>query len=275
MDEKLIKVCSVQLKLKQCKTWSSFFNYLRDEVFSKLESDVDLVVFPENINLCLLFAQDNDVDSYSTRSIFEKFIDGFLSLLDLSFLLKIQNIKFQKSIIVSVFQVFAKKYNVNIITGSFYELTNDGIFNTIYAINRFGEILGSSVKKDLVGIEKAFKIKSKAENKVINFDFAKVGLCICFDLNDKDYCSKFDCDILVAPSNGYRPIPNYPFDEKKETPQIEIAQDNNICVIRPYCAGWMFPLYFSGRTMIVDKIGKIYKTKSKDKTELLISNINI
>jgi predicted amidohydrolase len=123
-------------------------------------------------------------------------------------------------------------------------------------------------------LEKAFRIKSYNQNTVVEFDCAKVGLCICFDVNDKEFCSKFDCDILVAPSNGWRPFPGYPFDSKKETPQIQRAKENNYVVMRPYCAGWLGPLYFSGRTMIVDKDGDILsQSVTRNKTELVFATI--
>ena len=67
-----------------------------------------------------------------------------------------------------------------------------------------------------------------------------------------------------------------PFDPKIETPQIERAKENNFAIIRPYCAGWLGPFYFAGRSMIVDKMGNIIsKSKTRNQTELLISDINI
>lgn len=270
-----VKLCAVQLNLKNCSSYNSFLKYIEFEVFSKTEIS-DLYVFPENINLSLLFAKDQNIESSSVRTFYETLVDKFLSILDLSFVIKYQKLDDQKSIILDTFKYLAKKYNCNIITGSFYEKRIDGVYNVIYAIDRNGNIIDSACKKDLVGIEKGLKIKSKAENKVVNFDFAKVGLSICFDLNDKEYCSKYKCDILVAPSNGFRPFPGYPFDRSKETPQIQRAQENDYIVIRPYCAGWLGPLYFSGRSMIVDKNGDILaESKSRNDTELLITRVII
>jgi predicted amidohydrolase len=264
-----VKICAAQLNLKKCSSNESFYNYLNNEVFRNISNDTDLIVFPENINLSLLFVKRPKL-SLSFKTIFETIFDKFISAINLSFLLKNEDLEYQKEIILNAFSKLAKKYNVNIITGSFYEKTKDGIYNIIYAIDRNGNIIDKAVKKDLVGFEKALKMKSKAENKVVNFDFAKVGMCICFDLNDPKYIEKFNCEILVAPSNGYRPFPGYPFDYKKETPQIQRAQENNFCIIRPYCAGWLGPLYFQGHTMIVDKFGNVIgKAKSKDKTELV------
>lgn len=268
-----MKIYAAQLNLKNCKTKESFEKYLEEEVFSKVDK-ADLIVFPENINLCLLFVK-KPIFSLSVKTTFETIFNKILSIIDLTSILKTQNLEYQKEIILSSFSNLAKKYNVNVTSGSFYDKQEDGVYNVIYAIDRSGEILSHAKKKALVGLEKAFRMKSKAENTSVQFDFAKVGLCICFDLNDKDYINKYDCEILVAPSNGYRPFPGYPFDYKKETPQIQRAQENNFCIIRPYCAGWLGPLYFQGHTMIVDKFGNVIgKAKSKDKTELVFNIIS-
>ena len=268
-----MNICAVQLNLKNCFNLKQFIRFIELELNDQVK-EKDLLVFPENINFCLLFAKRNDLASLSFRSFYEILVDNFLSILNLSFVFKYQKLEDQKNIILETFRYLAKKYNCNIVTGSFYEQKSDGIYNVIYAIDRNGNILDSACKKDLVGLEKGLRIKSKAENKVVQFDFAKVGLSVCFDLNDKEYCSKYNCDILVAPSNGYRPFPGYPFDKNKETPQIQRAKENNYCVVRPYCAGWLGPLYFSGRSMIVDKNGDILaESKSRNNTELLIASV--
>lgn len=271
-QEDLHKICAVQTKLKICNNEKQFYEYI-NSLLANLLNNVDLICFPENLNLCLLFAKP-DINSKSFRSFYENLVDKILSFLNLSFLLNVQDLHTQKNIVLSVFQKIAKEYNTNIITGSFYEQKPDGIYNVIYAIDRNGNILDSACKKDLVGLEKGLRIKSKDENKVVKFDFAKVGLSVCFDLNDKEYCAKYDCDILVAPSNGYRPFPGYPFDKNKETPQIQRAEENNYIVSRPYCAGWLGPLYFSGRSMIVDKNGNILaESKTRNKTEILFASV--
>ena len=270
-----MKIVAVQLNLKNCNNYKIFYDYIESEVFKIMPENTDLIVFPENINLCLQFVK-NDFNSLNLRTFYERIIDKFISLLNLSFILGIEDLDYQKTIILSTFQSLAKKYNVNIITGSFYNQLQDGIYNSVYAIDRNSFILGCASKKDLVGLEKALKIKSEQINKVIDFDFGRVGLSICFDLNDKEYISKYKCDILVAPSNGWRLFPGYPFDPISETPQIERAKENGLAIVRPYCAGWLGPLYFAGRSMIVDKFGNIInQSKTRNKTELLISDINI
>jgi predicted amidohydrolase len=65
-------------------------------------------------------------------------------------------------------------------------------------------------------------------------------------------------DFIVAPSGGWRPYPDYPFDKSKEQPQIQRSKENSICIVRPYCCGWLSPgLYFQGHTQIVGQNGEI------------------
>ena len=61
----------------------------------------------------------------------------------------------------------AQKYNCHIVTGTYYEKRSDGIYNSLSIIDSNGEILGTSSKKDLVGFEKALKIKSQLVPVVI------------------------------------------------------------------------------------------------------------
>jgi predicted amidohydrolase len=84
---------------------------------------------------------------------------------------------------------------------------------------------------------------------------------ICYDLNH-DYIIKEmkekGADYIVAPSSGWRPWPNYPFNEKTERPQLQRAKDNSIAIIRPYCCGFIFPgLFFQGNSQIIDRNGNV------------------
>jgi predicted amidohydrolase len=81
---------------------------------------------------------------------------------------------------------------------------------------------------------------------------------------------------LICPSNGWRLFPGYPYDPKKEKPHRDRALENNIYIVRTYCAGWMFPLYFQGHTEIVDNNGiAISSAKTNNKTELVIADISM
>ena len=269
-------VSAVQLNLKHCFSKKQFQDYIEKQVFYNLLVMPDIICFPENINYCLLFAKKETL-SLSFKSSFENLFDKFITKLDLSFIFRFLNIKNQENIILDVMSNLALKYNVHIITGTYYEKRYDGIYNSLSIIDNKGEILGTASKKDLVGFEKALKLQTQHDPVVIETRFGEIGLCVCYDLDNSYYISKFKkegANILFAPSNGFRPFPGYPFDSKKETPQIQRAIENGFSIVRPYCAGWMFPLYFQGHTQIVDALGNVVaKSLTRNKTEIITTEL--
>ena len=269
-------VSAVQLNLKHCFSKKQFQDYIEKQVFYNLLVMPDIICFPENINYCLLFAKKETL-SLSIKSSFENLFDKFITKLDLSFIFRFLNIKNQENIILDVMSNLALKYNVHIITGTYYEKRYDGIYNSLSIIDNKGEILGTASKKDLVGFEKALRLQTQHDPAVIETRFGEIGLCVCYDLDNSYYISKFKkegANILFAPSNGFRPFPGYPFDSKKETPQIQRAIENGFSVVRPYCCGWMFPLYFQGHTQIVDALGNVVaKSLTRNKTEIVTAEL--
>jgi predicted amidohydrolase len=270
-------VSAVQLNLKHCFSKKQFQDYIEKQVFYNLLVMPDIICFPENINYCLLFAKKEKISSLSIKSSFENLFDKFISKLDLSFIFRFLNIKNQENIILDVMSNLAQKYNVHIITGTYYEKRYDGIYNSLSIIDNKGEILGTASKKDLVGFEKALRLQTQHDPVVIETRFGEIGLCVCYDLDNSYYISKFKkegANILFAPSNGFRPFPGYPFDYKKETPQIQRAIENGFSIVRPYCCGWMFPLYFQGHTQIVDALGNVVaKSLTRNKTEIITAEL--
>ena len=230
-----MKVCAVQLNLKQCLSYNSFLDYIEKEVFLNLPKDVDLVCFPENINLCLLFAKKQNIQKLGIKTYFEVLFDKIISSLDLSFLLRIFNIENQKQIIIDVCSFLANKYQVTICTGSYYHTKDNKVYNSVSLVDPSG-VLDEFSKYKLTGFERALKLGYQDYPKVID----DLGICICYDLNDKDFISEMKnkgAKIILAPSNGWRPFPNYPFDKIKERPQVQRAIENKVHIIRPYCSG--------------------------------------
>jgi predicted amidohydrolase len=270
-------VSAAQLNLKHCFSKKQFIDYLEEQIFQKLITVPDIICFPENINYCLLFAKKETISSLSIKKSFENIFDKIISKLDLSFVFRFLNIKNQENIILDSMSFLAHKYNCHIITGTYYEKRSDGIYNSLSIIDNNGEILGTASKRDLVGFEKALKLQTQHDPVVVETRLGEIGLCVCYDLDNSYYISKFKkegANILFAPSNGWRPFPGYPFDYKKETPQIERAKENGFSIVRPYCAGWMFPLYFQGHTQIVDALGNIVaKSSTYNKSEIVTATL--
>lgn len=81
---------------------------------------------------------------------------------------------------------FAEQFKTNIIGGSFIEKCNDGKYrNTTVAFDRTGQIIGKYSKIHMfshLGGQEGEYITSGNKPVVIETDFGKIGLSICYDL---------------------------------------------------------------------------------------------
>ena len=109
----------------------------------------------------------------------------------------------------------AKKYNINIIGGSFIEERNGKYYNTCPVINRNGRLIATYSKNHLYsyyGCDEGRYI-TKGENPVmVNLDGINYGLTICYDIRFPEIFrayAKAGADILVncAACGSNKPIP--------------------------------------------------------------------
>ena len=86
---------------------------------------------------------------------------------------------------IKFIQNLAKQYNTNIVAGSVVRKVGESLYNTSFAINRTGEIIAKYDKIHLYNYLGGNEGSTITEGKKIvtaSFDFAKVGLAICFDV---------------------------------------------------------------------------------------------
>ncbi len=113
----------------------------------------------------------------------------------------------------------AKKYNTNIIAGTVIEGVNDKLYNTSFAINRNGEILDKYRKIHLfnyMGGTEGDRITPGDRLVVVDFDFGKVGLAICFDMRYPLHYKKLaqmGADIIVLPTAWI--VPNEVYEDSE------------------------------------------------------------
>lgn len=153
-------------------------NFQRIEQFMKQASHggANIVVFPED---CI------------TGSIF-----GDLSKLDRN-----QSNK-------NRFQTLAKKYQIDVVTGSSMEGTDEGNFNTSYYINAQGEALGIYRKNHLYPSEYSF-LSPGTEAPVFETAYGKVGIVICWDMLFPEIFQRLKTQgvqIIFCPSYWYQEI---------------------------------------------------------------------
>lgn len=176
-------------------------NLERIEAFVKLavEQSAQVVVFPED---CI------------TGSIF-----GDLLKLDTT------------SAARSAFQELAKKYHIDIVTGSSMEGTPEGNFNTSYYIDAKGNVLGTYRKNHLYPSEYKF-LKPGTEAPVFETAYGKVGIVICWDMLFPEIFQRMKAQgvqIIYCPSYWYREIAE---SMAELNPSSEERQIDALCIAR-------------------------------------------
>lgn len=86
---------------------------------------------------------------------------------------------------VNFLSSIAKKYNTNIIGGSFISQKNNEYFNTCPVINRQGELVTTYDKMHLFsyyGCDEGTFIKNGKNPVLIDIDGVKIGLTVCYDI---------------------------------------------------------------------------------------------
>ena len=263
MDQKqLVKIAAIQLNMAQCFTEKTFFNFI-ERIFriNSFKHKADVLVFPEDISFCLAWVKETaPVKQSSFKTFLEKLSDIILSKIKLYKMGKWLSQNKIERIIRRTFSTLSKKYNVVVVAGSIYVQRNGDIYNSSLVFD-CGDYVGEYLKQELVPLEKSWGVKSNTDSEPIKTSKGNIGVVICYDLNH-DYIIKEmkekGADYIVAPSSGWRPWPNYPFNEKTERPQLQRAKDNSIAIIRPYCCGFIFPgLFFQGNSQIIDRNGNV------------------
>lgn len=101
----------------------------------------------------------------------------------------------------------AKKYNVNIIPGTFIENAKSGkVHNATVFINREGKILGTYRKihlMDAIGYKESDYVEAGTEMCVFDSDIGRIGMMVCYDLRFPELARSMvlkGADILFVPS---------------------------------------------------------------------------
>ena len=106
----------------------------------------------------------------------------------------------------------AKKYNTNICAGSVIEKENDKLYNTMYVIDRNGDIAAKYRKIHLFsyfGGNEHLTLEKGDKTVTVELDFAIVGLSICFDIRFPLLYNKLiksGAEVIVCPNAWCVPI---------------------------------------------------------------------
>ncbi|RLG67285.1 hypothetical protein DRN93_04785 [archaeon] len=90
---------------------------------------------------------------------------------------------------LDIFEELARKYEIYVVLPTL-EVVSSKVYNTVFLINREGEIVGRYRKVHPTISEMEAGISPGDREVVIETEFGKVGFLICFDLNYKDIIRK-------------------------------------------------------------------------------------
>ena len=168
------------------------------------------------------------------------------------------------------FSELARQFGTNIICGTIIEKDIDGkLYNTSYALDRKGAIVGKYRKIHLYnyfGGNEGKKITAGSTPAVVNFDFAKVGMSVCFDIRYPllyKNLIKMGAEIIISPS-AWCTLTSTNKEEMNDfincwrALNVARASESLVYFITSNLVGKSNPyLYSIGNSMIVNPLGKI------------------
>ena len=173
-------------------------------------------------------------------------------------------------IVVKNLSETAKRFDTNIVCGSVIEKEGDKLYNTCFVVDRTGQIVGKYRKIHLFqffgGNENAYTTPGNLPPCVIELDFAKVGVSICFDIKYPMLYKtliKMGAEIIVSPSAWIKSksLTNKKKEEAAlcwKSLNIARATESLVYFVTSNLAGDMnSSLYSIGNSMITNPLGVV------------------
>lgn len=168
----------------------------------------------------------------------------------------------------------AKSYNTNIIAGTIIEKSGDKLYNSSFAINRNGEILAKYHKIHLfnyLGGTEGERITAGDKEIVVDFDFGKVGIGVCFDIRYPLHykkLAKMGAELIVLPTAWL--VPSEIYDDAET---LKYAQEMWIAMNRTRAYDNMVYIAASNQTgKINDEMGAIGTSLIISPTAQILAN---
>lgn len=221
-----------------------------------------------NINKVRELIKNHGKNNYDLIVVPE-FFDAGINLTNKQFveLAEVEN----ASIVLSQLSEIAREYKSYVHCGGVLFKENGKCYNRTYVFNREGSVIAKYDKIHLFnyfgGNEGSYTYPGD-KIKVVDTDFGKIGLAICFDLRYPEHFTKLvrqGAEIFVVPA-AWSVVKKAPEDYKKQfienwrTINKARAFDNAAFLVTANNAGDMHPMFNGiGHSMIVDYEGKIYQ----------------
>jgi predicted amidohydrolase len=140
------------------------------------------------------------------------------------------------------------------VTGCFPWKSKDGLYNTCLCLNREGEIIGQYNKSrlfDAMGYRESDLVKAGDEMCIVDFDFGRVGIAVCYELRFPEYLRQIcnhGVDLLCIPAAFY--VPRHD-DWEILTKAAALQNLTYVCAVNQYNR------FYCGRSSIINPNGVV------------------
>ncbi|MFI3300057.1 MAG: nitrilase-related carbon-nitrogen hydrolase [Candidatus Gastranaerophilales bacterium] len=180
----------------------------------------------------------------------------------------------------------AKRFNTNIVCGTVIVKDGENLYNTAFVLNRRGEIVNYYRKIHLYnyfGGNEGNTITAGVEALVVDLDFAKVGVSVCFDIKFPMLYRKLikmGAEIIVSPSAWCN---LNILEEKQKLDYVTTWRAMNICRATESLVYFVSSnqvgksnkfLYCCGNSMIVAPMGEVLQNAC-DKEDAIYAQISL
>jgi predicted amidohydrolase len=175
---------------------------------------------------------------------------------------------------ISRMRVQAGKKKAHILAGSIVERENELFYNTSFLINPEGDLIGKYRKMHLFPYQSAEKqlLTPGKDLCVIDTQFGKIGLSICYDLRFPEFFRKLVDDgaeiILTVSAWPYPRLEHWFLFNRVR------AAENLAFLASANCAGKNREKEFCGHSMIVDPWGTVL-AKAEDRECVVMAQIDL
>lgn len=193
-----MRIAIVQLQITRLDRQKNL-ERIEDFIRQAVEKQAQVVVFPEDCVTGSIFGDLTKLDTTHANR------DAFVAL--------------------------AKKYGVDIVTGSSMEGCADGNFNASYYIDAVGNVLGTYRKNHLYPSEYSF-LTPGTDAPVFETAYGRAGIVICWDMLFPEIFQRLrekGVEVIYCPSYWFREIAEL---MAKENPQSEEQLIDALCLTR-------------------------------------------
>ncbi len=188
-----------------------------------------------------------------------------------------------------LFQELAKKYQIDIVTGSVMEGTPEGNFNTSYYVDARGSVLGMYCKNHLYPSEHRF-LQPGHEVPVFETAYGKAGMVICWDMLFPEIFQRLKAQgvqLIYCPSYWYREIAELmaelnPFSEEQQLDALCIVRAIEANAVLVYVNAAGVQTYADGSKdtlighsqVVMPVIGPLHKLEHHEE-ELIVQEVDL